>query len=93
VVFLRDQCWDQCYLISLYVATDSGFECTFSKFVDDIKLGSVVNTLEGRGAIQRDLKRLKRWPYANLMKSKKAKCKVLHLDWGNPKHRYRLGRQ
>ena len=33
---------------------------------------------------------LESWAPANLMKFKRAKCKVLHLGQGNPKHRYRL---
>ena len=32
-------------------------------------------------------------PYMNLMKFSKAKCKVLHMGWGNPKHKYRLVRE
>ena len=64
---------------------DSGIECTFSKFADDTKLSDAADMLEGRDAIQEDLGRL--------TKFSKAKCKVLYLGWGNPKHRYRLNRK
>ncbi|KAK4831200.1 hypothetical protein QYF61_016037 [Mycteria americana] len=54
------------------------------------KPSGAVDTLEGKDAIWRDLDRLEGSAQAKLMKFNKAKCKVLHMGWGNPQYQYRL---
>ncbi|GAB0204753.1 mitochondrial enolase superfamily member 1 [Grus japonensis] len=81
-------------LFNIFVGDmDSGIEGTLSKFADNTELCGVVNMLEGRDAILRDLDRLERWARANHIKFNKAKGKVLHVGRRNPKHHYRLGEE
>ena len=37
--------------------------CTFAKFTGDIKMSSVVDKIEGKDAIQRNLDRLEKWAH------------------------------
>lgn len=78
-------------LFDIFVS-DMGSEIryTLDKFVDGIQLCVVVNTVEGKEDVHRDLDRLKRWAHTNLIKLNKAKCKLLQMGQGNPKHKYGL---
>ncbi|XP_008944114.1 PREDICTED: alpha-methylacyl-CoA racemase-like, partial [Merops nubicus] len=56
-------------LVNIVVSDmDSGIECTLSKFFDGTKQCSVVDSLEGKEAIQRDLDRLEKWASEKCMR-------------------------
>ncbi|KAK4828695.1 hypothetical protein QYF61_000533 [Mycteria americana] len=61
-----------------------GAACDLRKFSGDTNLGGLADTPEGCAAIETDLNRLEKWADTNLMKFKKEKCKVLHLERNNP---------
>jgi len=51
----------------------------------------VKSTPKGWNTIQKYLDRLENWTCVKLMRFNKAKCRVLHLGWGNPQYQDRLG--
>ncbi|RMC14920.1 hypothetical protein DUI87_07097 [Hirundo rustica rustica] len=61
--------------------------CSLLKSEDDGELSAAGEPLEGGDAVQRELHRLEA---LNPMKFHKARCKVLHLGWGDPQYLCRV---
>lgn len=73
--------WPQESILSVIFINDLAgeTECTFIKFANATKL-EVVDRLDVRAAIQRNLKKEGKWTKRNFMNFHKGKCKVLLLE-------------
>lgn len=76
---------DRHWLISLLVTRTMGLSSPTASLLTTSNC--VVWSTCWKEGMQRVLERLEKWVHANLLKFNKAKCKVLHLGWDNPKHR------
>lgn len=84
MVSLKGPYWHQ-YCFNIFTNNiDSGIKYTLRNSEDDTMLSSAVDMLERRDAIQKELDRLEEWSHVDLMNFNNAKCKGLHMGWGNP---------
>jgi len=65
---LQQPIWGPKLLYNFINDTDSGIECSLNMFVNNTKLCSAIDPLEGRDAIQRDLDRLEKAVHVNKVK-------------------------
>ncbi|KAJ7405011.1 hypothetical protein WISP_142557 [Willisornis vidua] len=68
--FILDPVLFNIFINDLY----AGLEGILSEFADDTKVGGVVDSPEGREALQRDRDKLENWTTSNHMKFHKGKC-------------------
>lgn len=66
---------------------DDGMESLSASLSMTTNWGEMVNLLEGRTAIQKDLDRRKEWTELDPLQQE---AQVMHLGWSNPTQQYRL---
>lgn len=68
-------------LFNVFISdTNSGIECTLSRFGDYAKLSGAVDTTGGTYTIQKDLDKLVKWAYTNLVRFYSALVRP-HLEY------------
>lgn len=85
-VFLRTL--QSAILIDVIISKmDDGMESLSASLSMTTNWGEMVNLLEGRTAIQKNLDRRKEWTELDPLQQEEQ---VMHLGWSNPTQQYRL---
>lgn len=76
-------------VIKLYQVRSRIYQTCFHQVANDTKLNGVIDMLEGRAVIQRDLERLEEWAHVKLRKFNKTRFYIwiraapsINKDWG-----------
>lgn len=85
--FFRGQFQGQVCSILLSNNLEAKVECVINKFAGDTKLGDAVHSLD---RLQRDQDIWEHWEIINGMKFNKNKCRILHLEWSDARHKCNL---
>ena len=82
--------WDHFFLLSSLMTLMNMYFVNISKFANDIKIASRVNTLNGVKSLQRTLDKLFAWSKKWEMKFNINKCGALHIGKINFKFQYQM---
>lgn len=75
MVSLIDQCWAHCCLTCIKTL-DEHVQGMISKYVDDIKVGGIIDSEDGYQILQQDPDQLGKWAEEWLIEFNVDKCKV-----------------
>ena len=79
VEYCRGLLWDNFFLLSSLMTLMNKLLCEISKFGDETKIASSINTLNDARTLQRNLEKLVAWENRWEMKINVNKCRVMPI--------------